>query len=284
MVGDRYFAVDVETANAGMHSICQIGMVGFEDGSEFFAQSWLIDPEDYFDGMNVSIHGITADTVRGSPRFVDLILDFEKLAEDAVWVAHTHFDRVAFGRASQRCGAQPPPCVWLDSAKVTRRTWPEFSKRGYGLKNITKHLGIEFKHHDALEDARAAGLVLQRAMELSGCGIEEWIARASKPISPQQSEARTGGDEGPLAGETIVFTGALEMVRREAADLASQLGANVGTSVTKATTIMVVGDTDISKLAGHSKSSKHRKAEDLIEAGQPIRIVGETDFRAMTVI
>jgi len=48
--------------------------------------------------------------------------------------------------------------------------------------------------------------------------------------------------------------------------------------VTKSTTLLVVGDQDVTKLAGHSKSSKHRKAEANIENGQPIRILRETDF------
>lgn len=52
-------------------------------------------------------------------------------------------------------------------------------------------------------------------------------------------------------------------------------------SVRRKTTVLVVGDSDISKLAGHDKSSKHRKAEDLIEKGIPIRIMGETYFTAM---
>ena len=41
---------------------------------------------------------------------------------------------------------------------------------------------------------------------------------------------------------------------------------------------LVVGDQDVQKLAGHNKSSKHRKAEDLILKGQPIRILRESDF------
>lgn len=46
----------------------------------------------------------------------------------------------------------------------------------------------------------------------------------------------------------------------------------------KTTTLLVVGDQDIQKLAGHEKSSKHRKAEQLIAEGQHIRILGESDF------
>ena len=79
----------------------------------------------------------------------------------------------------------------------------------------------------------------------------------------------------------IVFTGALTMPRREAADIAASIGCDVDAGVTKRTTLLVVGDQDVQRLAGHKKSSKHRKAEQLIQAGQPIRILRETDFREL---
>lgn len=34
-------------------------------------------------------------------------------------------------------------------------------------------------------------------------------------------------------------------------------------------------------LNGHEKSNKHRKAEELIAKGKPIRILTETDFLSM---
>jgi DNA polymerase-3 subunit epsilon len=52
-------------------------------------------------------------------------------------------------------------------------------------------------------------------------------------------------------------------------------------NVTKKTTILVVGEQDISLLAGHDKSIKHRKAELLALEGQPIRIIRESDFDAL---
>lgn len=90
---------------------------------------------------------------------------------------------------------------------------------------------------------------------------------------------RDGSPDGPLYGEVLVFTGALSMPRHEAADAASAAGCQVATSVTKHTTLLVVGDEDIRKLAGYMKSSKHRKAEELIASGQKIRIIGESDFQ-----
>ena len=60
--------------------------------------------------------------------------------------------------------------------------------------------------------------------------------------------------------------------------MAAEAGCDVASSVTRKTTLLVVGDQDIRRLAGHKKSSKHRKAETLIQKGQPIRILGESDF------
>ena len=51
--------------------------------------------------------------------------------------------------------------------------------------------------------------------------------------------------------------------------------------MTKKTTLLVVGDQDLSKLSGKDKSSKHIKAEELISEGQSIRILKESDFEEL---
>jgi DNA polymerase III subunit epsilon len=74
------------------------------------------------------------------------------------------------------------------------------------------------------------------------------------------------------------------MARADAAKLAADAGCDVRNSVTHETTLLVVGDQDIRHLAGHEKSSKHRKAEELIRAGQVIRIICERDFLELVTI
>jgi DNA polymerase-3 subunit epsilon len=74
--------------------------------------------------------------------------------------------------------------------------------------------------------------------------------------------AQSGNPEGALYKEVLVFTGALQMTRSDAAKIAAAVGCLVEEGVTKRTTILVVGDQDALKLAGYEKSSKHRKAED----------------------
>src|SRR5690606_29694178 len=132
-------------------------------------------------------------------------------------------------------------------------------------------------------DARAAGEVLCRASAHAGFALEDWFARVQRPIDPtfDQPITRDGNSEGPLFGNVAVFTGSLTIPRREAADLAARAGCDVGASVTKRTTLLIVGDQDIYKLAGKTKSSKHLNAEELIGQGHQIRVLRESDFQSI---
>ena len=199
--------------------------------------------------------------------------------ENRIVASHTAFDRAALTGACSKNAVQPHERRWLDTARVVGRAWPEFSQRGYGLANVSKHFGIEFQHQDAKEDARAAGELLLRAVVATGLTVEQWLERATRPLYPTDSAAitRDANADGPLFGEKLVFTGALSMLRREAADAASAAGCEVEAGVTKHTTVLVVGDQDIHRLSGHEKSSKYRKAEDLMKKGQQIRIIGDYD-------
>lgn len=286
----RFTAIDVETANADCSSICQVGVVWFCGGS--VARTWqqLVNPEDYFEPWNVSIHGITEEAVSQAPAFPEIFGELQALLAGQIVVCHTAFDRVSLTRASEKYGLPTVDCTWLDSAKVVRRTWPEHAYRGYGLANIAQTLGIVFRHHEAQEDARAAGEVVLRAIAESGTSLKDWLVRVRQPVSPEAQHranvekariARDGNPEGPLAGEVLVFTGALSIPRREAADAAANAGCAVAESVNKATTLLVVGDQDFRKLAGHRKSSKHRRADALMEKGQAIRILTESDFERL---
>jgi DNA polymerase III subunit epsilon len=146
----NFVAIDVETANADMASICQIGLAKFENG--ILSHEWksYVDPEDYFDDINVSIHGIDETTVKSAPTFPELSDTLRSYLAGSVVVCHTHFDRVAMRQAHQRYSIIAPECTWLDSAMVARRSWTECARKGYGLYNVCRMLGYEFKHHDAL--------------------------------------------------------------------------------------------------------------------------------------
>ncbi len=282
----EFTVIDVETANPDVSSICQIGIAKYEDFS--LKDVWMsyVDPEQEFYPSNVSIHGIDKTTIRGAPIFPDLIQVLTTNLDKRIVASHTSFDRLAIDKTFRRYGFTPPECSWIDSAMVARRTWKAFDKRGYGLHDLCQFIGYEFRHHDALEDAKAAGQVLIAAMRETKMDLEGLLKRVQHPINPEDSSAirREGNPEGILYGEVLVCTGKLQITRKEMARLASECGCRVMDSVTSDTTILLVGDQDIERLMGYEKSSKQRKAEALIERGKEIKILTESDFMSLLKI
>ena len=196
-----FVVIDVETANADVASICQVGIASFRGGE--LADKWvtLVDPEEYFSPFNISIHGIDEYEVEGAPTWAEIFPQIASRLQGRIVVSHTPFDRAALARACARSNLEGCECTWLDSARVVRRAWPQFSRSGYGLSNVAAHFGIEYRAHDALEDARCAGLLLLRAIEETGLSVGEWLARAEQPICEADREiARLDRRKGRLKG------------------------------------------------------------------------------------
>jgi len=280
-----FVAIDVETANADMASICQIGIASYSNGALVGEWVSLINPEDYFSPINIGIHGIGEADVVGAPVFSEVYSKISSLISDAVCVSHTHFDRISMDRVIRKYHLDPIDMIWLDSARVARRTWEECAWSGYGLSSVCQIIGHTFKHHDALEDAKACGAILNAAIDKTELNVTDWLTRVGQPIDASAGDGskitKDGNPDGELFGQVMVFTGALAMPRKVAADMASVIGCSVGSSVTKKTNYLVVGDQDVTRLAGKNKSSKHIKAENLVDKGHYIRIIKESDFRAL---
>ena len=171
--------VDVETANSDRSSICSIGIINVQDGK--IANKWqtLVNPETWFDPFYISsIHGIKEEHVKHEPTLPMVYDELCSQVNDSILVSHSAFDRIAFSRATVRYDLEQLRVTWLDSVIIACRAWPEKYGRGRGsagLKNIAKDLSISFKHHDALEDARAAAEIVLQACKDTGIDIEGWL-------------------------------------------------------------------------------------------------------------
>jgi len=66
----------------------------------------LIDPKDYFDGINMSIHRITEADVRGAPTFKAAMAEIERRLSDQIVVIRARAgrspDQVLISRARAR--------------------------------------------------------------------------------------------------------------------------------------------------------------------------------------
>lgn len=278
----RFLGLDVETARPDMWSICQIGVATVGHDGEIRTYSTLINPNCEFARSHVAIHGIDAAMVRGAPNIfaaIDLMLPL--LGRHAI-IQHSSFDQRAIEAAYRDAGRTLPSLLWHDSVRIARAAWPEFAGAGgHGLRHLKQALRMDFQHHDAGEDARAAAQVVLLAEQRLGRPFDQIIAaRAPKP-APAPRAPKPTPEPKPESTHVCVFTGALSLPREYAAARAAAAGMTVMTNVTRKTTLVVVGEQDLAQLAGHEKSTRHRRAEELLAAGQPIRIIAEAEFLAL---
>lgn len=265
-----FVVVDVETACARISSICQIGIVGFRQGREVFAYETLVDPCDEFSTFNIRIHGISPEHVAGKPCFGDIHSVVAGHLTGRVTVAHSGFDKGALAAACRIGQLAAIETTWLDSVRVAKRAWPQLSS--HRLNVLSRHLGIRHRHHDALSDARAAGLVIVRAIEETGIDLEGWMAKPGKA-----GKAPAAATDGPLKGQRIAILG--EPRDGTLAQFLAGAGARIVSSVGTTTTILAISARQ-SYGRWVTADAQYRKAEELRGAGARIEIVTEADLRA----
>jgi DNA polymerase-3 subunit epsilon len=177
-----YFVVDVETANQARHSICQIGIAFFAGGKMVDGWESLVNPHDEFNEFNVELHGIGPRTVARAPSWCEVLPKVMSLLNGAAVASHTDFDRGALTGACLRAAV---PAVayskWIDTCWLARRAWPLLPN--HKLPTLARSFRIDYRAHDALEDARVAGEVLALALRERKITIGELLAGPGNHIT-----------------------------------------------------------------------------------------------------
>lgn len=297
---DSWVAIDFETASF-RGTPCAVGVVEVDGGRIVDRHSWLIRPPVFeFWSFNVALHGITPEMCGGARSWPDSLAAIVEIVDGRPLVAHNaSFDIGVIRDACDLVGAEWPNLRYTCTLVIGRRTWPGLST--YSLPFLAAHLNVPAgTHHDAAEDAAASAAIACAALDATQSStLEELVEGAhvtmgvvepnrwfschsctdSSVIPTKPTPGTIVHPEHPLFGKTIVFTGALSIVRREAQQAAVDRGASAGDGVTRHTDFLVTGYQDLTKLArGADKSSKLQKAESLIAEGFPIEIMTESDF------
>ena len=206
-----YFVVDVETANQYRHSICQIGIAAFADGKMVDGWESLVNPHDSFLEFNVDLHGIGPRTVAKAPCWGEVFPKVNALLSGAAVASHTEFDRGALYGACARAGI---PDVgygkWIDTCWLARSAWPNLPN--HKLTTLARIFRIEYRAHDALEDARVAGEVLALALKERQVTINELLASKTNYITSFPSPNAASAVPGPC-----LFTPAADSAQKTAA-------------------------------------------------------------------
>jgi DNA polymerase III subunit epsilon len=181
----RFVAFDVETASHAAHSICQMGFACVDHFGRIDTFSVLVNPRCDYAAFNTQLHGISAAKTHAAPDFAAVMAHLGPLMARFPLVQHSTFDQRAVNAAAEHHAVVLPPMAWVNSVTIARKAWPEWlGMGGHGLAHLKKQLALEFHHHDAGEDARAAAQVVLLAEEkMQRALVETYLPkRKSAPI------------------------------------------------------------------------------------------------------
>ena len=201
-----FVAIDFETATHNASSACQLAIVQVRDSVVVHENSWLIRPRRlYFSPRNIAVHGIRPRDVADAPSMAAIWPVVQKSLEGQVVLAHNAgFDVNVLVASLAAYDIACPDFDFQCTRVLSREAWPGRSR--YGLKPLGDWLGIRFKHHDALEDARCCariGLEIAKQRQATSLkALEELLhikrgsyrsGKIRNPLSRNRSGGRSGG-------------------------------------------------------------------------------------------
>lgn len=178
-------ALDFETANRYGGSICAVGIAIYADGIETEGFSSLVRPHAalYAGPWEFQyIHGIARHDVAQSPELPSLLSDMAALMTSAdIVVCHNAAFDINQLRAALKLYDLPfPDFNYLCSCVTGRRVCRELPN--HKLNTMAGHFDFPFRHHDALDDARAAAHIMCRMM--GGSTLAEFVERHRLKVHP----------------------------------------------------------------------------------------------------
>lgn len=224
---------------------CQVGLVLIVEDVIVLRYSSLIYVPESIEGTLSYGNGITREMVKNAPSFADVIKVMESICEGATIVAHNKSTEMSV--IKKACELYKIES-WLTTAAMEDTCK---LMGGKGLQECCELHNIELKHHDALSDAEASARLYliskgKKAKEEyvrvfgKSSTVDTSHGDVYKPLSDDQVENKNTPFFG---GVKTVVTGTFDNFPDRAVlkEKLKLLGADVDTSVTKKTQIVVVG-------------------------------------------
>lgn len=265
-------AIDFETMTPERTSACAIGLVKVVDGVIVEKFYTLLKPiPDNRETNNSHVNGITPEMVKDAPTFEEAWPRLKDLIDNQVLVAHNaEFDKDVLIKVCAYYGIFCRLRTFIDTYELT----------GTSLEESCMKMGLPLdSHHDALCDAVACAEILLKlnGKEISipknlGTGkrikAKELKKETKQPLNPDEVENK----DTTFFMKKVVLTGNLHSFpqREEVAELLRKYGADINSSISKKTQIVIVGE--------GAGPSKMKKIAELKDQGIEIRIIEEPEF------
>lgn len=278
-----FVSIDFETATYNRMA-CQLGITRVENLNIIEEKLFYIQPpNNIYDTGCLNVHGINPSDTLNSPTFNDLWPEIKHFFNGLPIVAHN---------ASFDIDVLKANCAYYNIPLLDLNTYCTCQiHNNLSLPDACSLYNIELKnHHDALEDARACAKIFIQHIKIvsslkSTSPTQAKSSRKEKNNDFYKSAARTISKEALkqdlnsvvnpdnyFYNKKVIITGILKSfpMRDELAHKLKELGADVSTSISKKTNIVIYGE--------DAGPAKLKKARDLQAEGFDIVLIDEEDL------
>jgi len=273
----NFTVIDIETAKSERWSICHIGLVKVVNSEIIEEVSYFVKPPDNeYSAWNSKIHGICADDTKDSFIFPEVWNFIKPLIEDQYLVAHNiSFNLDCLIKTMKLYDINVPNFESCCTYKLT----------GGSLDEVCHAFNIELgDQNDTLSKARACAKIFLKLLNKNETEICKEKRKNGSLSNMHQDQEKINGDKlkpelnynekNPFNNKKVVFLGVMQKIKREkAAQILKNLGAYIGSGVTKKTDFAITGKTP--------GPSKMEKIEQYNYEGSDIQLIYEEEFLKM---
>lgn len=149
-----YVVLDLENPNFRQNSVSAIGLIVVRENERVDSIYSLINPEDDFEERIIRLTGITPSMVTNSPTLPEFWPKIESLLLDNIVVGHNiTYDLRVISKSLKRYSMPVPDFDYCCTLTLSRRN---LNLNSYKLENVARSIGVSYKPHNAIEDARAS--------------------------------------------------------------------------------------------------------------------------------
>ena len=306
LIPSDYTVIDIETTGhyASSDSIIEVCCIKYRNNNEIERFTSLVQPPPYdeifsnddiddeleyvngvayVDSFVTDLTGITNEMLATAPKFNEISENLWNFIKGEILVGHNvNFDiNFLYDNFIALDENRILRNDYVDTLKLARKALPEL--KHHRLEDLDKYFAIGNKHHRSVDDCLTTNNVLHCLadvitknnipLESKGYQVDKIDLRYIKAESDNFDISH------PLYDKYCVFTGKLDRFsRKDAAQIVVNLGGHCENNVTKKTNFLIVGDFDYSMGVKDGKSTKMKKAEQLILKGQDLQILTESIF------
>lgn len=187
----RFAAIDFETAYWGRGNACALGIVVSDEEKVLDEWYTLIRPYSLtFDEGCSEVNGIYPEDVLDKEELPYFFEEIKKRIQGALVFAHNaNFDMGVLGDGLDLYDLPLIPFKYGDTVPLSRVLWKDLDN--HKLNTVAEHLGFDFHHHQALDDARACAFIVREALKKTGAhSIYNLMEQAGLKLSPFKKKAR----------------------------------------------------------------------------------------------